>query len=129
MDIRKMIQLAKTPPLGARTVVEGKLTLDMPGVEFCKGLVPDRVRESAERAHTMGVLQKHGINGAEHALMGEPWCVRLVNARRAVERGISFALSDAACDLRRQGYFTNLAHPVALPPFEPYRGPHATLQT
>jgi len=100
-----------------------------PGIEFCKGLVPERVRQQAERSHAISVFEKHGINGAEEKLMGAQFCTRLVNARRAVERALEAERLCARLDLHRQGFTLPYPPPVALPRLPPYHPPRGTRST
>jgi len=95
----------------------------LPGIEFCKGLVPERVRLAAEQAHAISVFEKHGINGAEEELMGAQFCTRLVNARRAVENAIEAQRLTATLQLYAQGFLLPYPRPVALPRLPPYHPP------
>lgn len=108
------------------------MRFELPGVEFCKGLVPERRRLAAEAAHAMSVFEKHGINGVEQELMGDQWCTRLVNARRYVERQIELAFIGMCMDLQSKGIRDCSRHSghreILLPRLPPYRPPYARLR-
>jgi len=105
LDFWKLI--AATQPLGRLSLVGSP------------GLLNTKNQVWAEQIHQAQVFQRHGLSEEEVSLMGAAWCVRLVNARRAIERAISEKLVSTAYQLRQAGFMTNLAFPVALPPLPP----------
>lgn len=95
-----------------------KMRFDFGGIEFCKGLVPERTRLAAEHNHMLRVCGNHGVNFDEVALMGESFCIRLVNARRSVERAIDEAVVRATWEPVQ--FMHNGYRKVTLPPLPPY---------
>lgn len=89
----------------------------MKGVAFSPGLMRKPQRDYYERQHESDVFQKHGINQAELALMGRDFCIKLVNARRAVERGIYEASGSV---LFSEGIGYRDRPNINLPPVEPF---------
>lgn len=94
-----------------RTVAEAHRQ-GMLGLLGCPGLLSRSAMPVAQRFHDSEVFTRHGLIHDE-PLMGREWCVRYVNARRAVERAIDAAVKEVGGPLR--------GFPPTLPPVKPLR--------
>jgi hypothetical protein len=63
----------------------------MIGLAASPGILRPSLQRQVMSLHNVDVFEKHGIYPDEVTLMGEAWCIKLVNARRAVERAIQEA--------------------------------------
>jgi hypothetical protein len=96
---------------------EAKLRDAMIGVAASPGLMRESdARRTLEALHEPAVFHKHGLGGYDQQLLKREWCIKYVNARRAVERAITEASFKVRHALYQQGFALIEGSKIELPP-------------